>query len=389
MRRIVFSILALLAVACVAQAAAPPDALAACSLSHADVPRSNDPNQAGAVVTYSAPTRTPAMGNTCGTVSCSPASGSFFPLGATLVICTASSGEDAIGFRITVNDTQPPTVTAPPNQDKPTAPGLPGATATFTPTASDNAPGVRVACAPPSGSFFPIGNTTVTCTSTDAAGNTATATFQVRIADAEPPVLRLPGDLSVLADAGQRERSIAYPAATATDNSGATVTPACTPASNSVFALGRTTVTCTATDPRGNVATGSFAVDLVERLTLPGAPGLVGVAPELSICGANPQRFARQRSVRVCIGSSAQGTVSGSAKLTIAGVRKPVALAEVSAPVNAGGTAKLRLPIGARTRAAVTKALRRNRRVRAAVKVSVSDAAGGRGVLAFQVLGSR
>lgn len=75
--------------------------------------------------------------------------------------------------------------------------------------------------------------------------------------------------------------------------------------------------------------------------------------------------------------------------LTIAGVRKPVALAEVSAPVNAGGTAKLRLPISARTRAAVTRALRRNRRVRAAVKVSVSDATGGRGVVAFQVLGSR
>ena len=237
---------------------------------------------------------------------------------------------------------------------------------------------MRVACVPPSGSFFLIGNTTVTCTSTDAAGNTATASFQVRIADAEPPVLRLPGDLSVLADAGQRERSIAYPAATATDNSGATVTPACTPASGFVFALGRTPVVCTATDPAGNAATGSFAVDLFERLI-----------PELSICGANPQRFARQRSVRVCIRSSAQGTVTGSATLKIGGVRKPVALAEVSAPVNAGGAAKLRLRINARTRAAVTRALRRNRPVRAAVKVSLSDAAGGRSVVAFQVLGSR
>jgi hypothetical protein len=379
MRRTVL-MLALLAVACAAQAAAPPDALAVCtSLSHANVTVSNDPNQAGAVVNYSAPT---VNGDTCGTVTCSPASGSFFALGGTPVICTASGGK-AVGFRVTVVDTQPPTVTAPLNQDKPTAPGLPGATATFTPTATDNAPGVRVACAPPSGSFFPIGVNVVTCTSTDGAGNTATANFQVRIADVEPPVLRLPGDLSVLADAGQRERSIAYPAATATDNSGATVTPACTPASESVFALGRTPVACTATDPAGNAATGSFAIDLVER------PALAGVAPELSICGANPQRFARQRSVRVCIRSSAQGTVKVSAKLTIAGVRKPVALAEVSAPVNAGGTAKLRLPISARTRAAVTKALRRNRRVRAAVKVSVTDGAGGRGVVAFQVLGSR
>ena len=390
MRQMLLPVLALVVVAFAAQAAAPPDALAACSLGHANVQVSNAPNQAGAVVNYSAPTLTPAMGNTCGTVTCSPASGSFFPLGGTPVTCTASGGA-AVGFKITVVDTQPPTVTAPPNQDKPTAPGLPGATATFAPTASDNAPGVRVACVPPSGFFFPIGNTTVTCTSTDAAGNTATATFQVRIADAEPPVLRLPGDLSVLADAGQRERAIAYPAATATDNSGATITPACTPASGSVFALGRTTVACTATDAKGNSATGSFAVDLIERLTIaaPQAPALAGASPELSICGANPQRFARQRAVRVCIQSSAEGTVKGSAKLTIAGVRKPVALAEVSGPVKAGGTAKLSLPIGKRTRAAVTRSLRRNRRVRAAVKVSVSDAAGAQSVVAFQVLGSR
>jgi hypothetical protein len=378
MRRSVLSVLALLAVACAVQTAAPPDALAVCtSLSHSNVQVSNDPNQAGAVVNYSAPT---VNGDTCGTVTCSPASGSFFPLGATPVICTATGGK-AVGFRITVVDTQPPTVTAPPSQNKPNAPGLPGATATFTPTASDNAPGVRVACVPPSGSFFPIGTTTVTCTSTDTAGNTATASFQVRIADTEPPFLRLPGDLSILADVGQRERSITYPAATATDNSGVAVTATCTPTSGSVFGLGRTHVACTATDPTGNAATGSFAVDLVQRLGI--------AAPQLSLCSANPQRFARQRSVRVCIRSSGQGTVKGSAKLTIAGVRKPVALAEVSAPVKAGGTAKLRLRIGARTRAAITEALLRNRRVRAAVKVSVTDAAGGRAVLAFQVLGSR
>ena len=373
MRRTGLATLAVFAVVCAAQAAAPPDALAVCnSISHSNVQAGNAPNQAGAVVNYSAPT---VDGDTCGTVTCSPASGVFYPIGATPVICTASGGK-AVGFYVTVNDTQPPTVTAPPNQDKPTAPGLPGATATYSPGASDNAPGVRVACSPPSGSFFPIGTNVVTCTSTDIAGNTATASFQVKISDAEPPVLRLPGDLSILADLGQLAGAIAYPAATATDNSGATVTPTCTPASGSVFALGTTPVACTAADPSGNAATGSFAVDLVERL-------------RLSICGANPQRFARQRSVRVCIGSSANGTVNASATLRIGGVRKPVALPEVTTPVKAGGSAKLHLPIGARTRAAITRALRRHRRVRAAVEVSVSGAAGGRGVVSYQVLGSR
>jgi hypothetical protein len=52
----------------------------------ANVIKSNDPNQCGAVVTYPAPTTT----GTCGTVTCSPASGSFFPVGTTTVTCTSS-----------------------------------------------------------------------------------------------------------------------------------------------------------------------------------------------------------------------------------------------------------------------------------------------------------
>ncbi|MEK6322056.1 MAG: HYR domain-containing protein [Acidobacteriota bacterium] len=51
-----------------------------------------------------------------------------------------------------------------------------------TPAASDNCPGVTVACVPPSGSMFPVGSTTVTCTATDAAGNIATCTFPVTVA---------------------------------------------------------------------------------------------------------------------------------------------------------------------------------------------------------------
>ena len=38
---------------------------------------------------------------------------------------------------------------------------------------------VSVTCTPASGASFPLGKTTVTCTATDAHGNTATASFQV------------------------------------------------------------------------------------------------------------------------------------------------------------------------------------------------------------------
>ncbi|WP_318618939.1 HYR domain-containing protein [Priestia megaterium] len=53
---------------------------------------------------------------------------------------------------------------------------------------SDNRPGVTTSCSPPSGSFFPIGTTPVTCTATDAVGNTATCSFTITVTQAEPPI---------------------------------------------------------------------------------------------------------------------------------------------------------------------------------------------------------
>ncbi len=57
----------------------------------ANITKSNDPNQCGAVVTYPAPTST----GTCGIITCSPASGSFFPVGTTTVTCQAQGGVPA------------------------------------------------------------------------------------------------------------------------------------------------------------------------------------------------------------------------------------------------------------------------------------------------------
>ena len=58
-----------------------------------------------------------------------------------------------------------------------------GATVVYTsPTATDNLdPVVPVLCAPASGTFFPVGSTTVSCTATDVAGNTATTSFVVTV----------------------------------------------------------------------------------------------------------------------------------------------------------------------------------------------------------------
>ena len=90
-------------------------------------------------------------------------------------------------FTITVNDTQPPVITCPANVTTVTNQSC-GAQACQTvnfpaPVASDNCPGVTVLCNPPSGSCFPTGTTTVTCTATDASGNTATCSFTISTFD--------------------------------------------------------------------------------------------------------------------------------------------------------------------------------------------------------------
>lgn len=57
---------------------------------------------------------------------------------------------------------------------------------TYDATARDNAdPAPTVTCSRPSGSVFPIGTTTVNCTATDRAGNTAGGTFSVTVKGAK------------------------------------------------------------------------------------------------------------------------------------------------------------------------------------------------------------
>ena len=58
------------------------------------------------------------------------------------------------------------------------------------PTATDACDAaVEVVCTPPSGSTFPFGDTEVTCTATDNAGNATVCEFTVTVVDTTPPVL--------------------------------------------------------------------------------------------------------------------------------------------------------------------------------------------------------
>src|SRR5438034_8706351 len=136
----------------------------------ANVITCKDAGQCGAIVNYLPPT---TSGDCTGlAIVCSPNCGSFFPIGTTTVSCTATdpSGMTVASctFTVTVNDCEAPKINCPGNITRPTDPGQCTAGVNYVATATENCPGVTVVCLPPSGTQFPIGSTTVTCTATDA-----------------------------------------------------------------------------------------------------------------------------------------------------------------------------------------------------------------------------
>jgi hypothetical protein len=189
-------------------------------------------------------------------VTCTPASGSTFPLAVTTVNCSATddAGNTANGsFTVTVVDTTAPVLTLPSNITEEATSGA-GAAVSYSASAVDTVDGaVTPVCVPASGSVFPLGPTTVHCTATDAAGNTsADETFTITVVDTTAPDLTVPSNMTV--DATSAAGATVTYTATASDLVDGSVTPHCTPSSGSTFALGTTTVSCTATDAAGNTS---------------------------------------------------------------------------------------------------------------------------------------
>ncbi|MDX2043262.1 MAG: HYR domain-containing protein [Acidobacteriota bacterium] len=214
-----------------------------------------DAGQCSAVVNFS-----PTIGGTCGTVTCSPASGTAFSVGTTTVTCSQAGGSPSCSFTVTVTDNQNPTISACPTNQTANAGANCTAAVTFaTPTATDNC-GATVTCVPASGANFPLGVTTVTCTARDAANNTASCSFTVTVNDMTAPSIGACPSNQTASAGANCTAPVTFSTPTANDNCTASPTVACSPASGSSFALGVTTVTCTATDAANNSSSCSFTV---------------------------------------------------------------------------------------------------------------------------------
>ena len=255
----------------------------------------------GADVTYSVKAWDPVSDNPL-TATCAPPDGSggsgdfdvtgHFPVGDTPASCsTTTEAGDLVTkpFTVTVQDTTDPTVTVPADVAVETSNPAGTAVSYGSVTAVDTVDGALTpTCDHASGSSFPIGATTVTCSATDAHSNTGQASFTVTVTlaaviDTTPPVLTVPSDFAVTTESAAG-KTVSY-TASATDNLDGPITPICSPASGSLFPVGATAVSCSATDAHSNTASGGFTVtvNLVDT-----TPPVVTVPADFAVTAPDP-----------------------------------------------------------------------------------------------------
>ena len=119
---------------------------------------------------------------------------------------------------------------------------------------------------------------TFTCDVTNGAGITASSSQTVR-RDATNPIVNDKADLTGLATSADGAHA-PYSSPGAFDaTSGLVTLPVCVPPSGSLFAIGTTTVTCTATDNAGNIGTNTFHItvnDPTPPVIVPVVTGTLG-----------------------------------------------------------------------------------------------------------------
>ncbi len=222
-------------------------------------------------------------------------------------------------------DKTAPKLTLPENPTVP-ATSSSGAAVSYTASASDDLDSAPVvACSPASGSTFPVGTTTVTCSATDRAGNTASGSFPVTVTDTTAPVIsKLPANMAPTATSAAGAVAN-WTAPSATDNLDGPVPVTCASAtgltSGNTFPLGTTTVTCTATDKAGNTASGSFTVTVTYSWS--------GLLQPVNSDGSSIFKLGSTVPVKFKLTNGSAGITNATAKVYYAKVSNGVAGSEL------------------------------------------------------------
>jgi hypothetical protein len=200
-------------------------------------------------------------------------SGSVFPVGTTtntFEVTDASGNTASCSFDVTVVDDEAPVIACPADVVASTDLGICGAEVFFTDAiAIDSCGGVTVTqtMGDPSGSIFPVGDTTIEFTATDTAGNVSTCTFTITVTDDEAPIT-VCNDITIALDASGFASIVAADIdGGATDNCGIdtiSIDIDTFDCSN----VGTNVVTLTATDAAG-LSSSCTAIVTVEDVTAP------------------------------------------------------------------------------------------------------------------------
>ena len=238
-------------------------------------------------------------------------------------MATDNSGNNSIGsFNVVVNDTQKPSIVELPvdiivDNDS----GSCGAIVSWIePSSDDNCPGSSISQTEgfANGSLFPIGSTSISYTAIDANGNSVMGSFNVIVNDTEDPsILDLPEDITTSNNINSCGAIVSWIEPTSLDNcSGSSIDQTSGPENGSLFPMGSSTVSYTATDASGNSHEESFTVTVNdnEDPTIVGLPNDIILANDAGVCGAVAS-WTEPTSSDNCPGNTinqTSGLVSGS-----------------------------------------------------------------------------
>ena len=217
---------------------------------------------------------------TDGSVAVTNDAPAVFPVGATTVTFSASDVLGNVGSNtaiVTVEDQSPPVINAPTVfVVLGTEAGLSATEQTIVDfiasvTATDKVDGVLASITNDGPEFYPFGETSVTFTAVDAAGNQATATTVVNVSlDPIAPELTIADSISINVDMPNSVLASSEPviaefidAAAATDNKDDDSTLIITNDGLDEYPVGETVITFSVSDAAGNTTTKSASITLV------------------------------------------------------------------------------------------------------------------------------
>ncbi len=249
-----------------------------------------------ALVNYTAPVGVDACSISNTTLTAGLGSGANFPLGTTTETYTVSDLNGNVAqcsFNITVVDLEPPVISCPPSFTLNIIQNLCDTLVVYPlPTATDNcsSPIVGLVSGITIGTEAAAGFYSNTYMATDAAGNTATCSFDITIVENIDPVIACPGDLTFPTAPGTCEAVVTFSTPSVTDVCTAvSIVQTSGPASGATLAPGSYAVEFTATDEFNNTSICIFQLIVVDDVppvfTCP--TGVLFTTAEPGLCGAN------------------------------------------------------------------------------------------------------